>query len=585
MALCLVLGLSTLVCIAKSQQYANLPDDWELLPSKGQMIRTGTMPQGASASPDGKTLAVISSGFNQPALLLYRAGDLRQLASIPLTGAFGRPLWTDQRTVLVAGANADAIFKVDVLHHAVQTIPLGKGSYPTSITRAKRMVAVATDGTLSVKIGPLNDLGDAKSVRIGGHVGGLSFSSDGSVLYASNRSSNYVDAIDVKSLRISKIGADLHPSDVLTVGNCLYIAETGADAVGLYDIRTGGLKQIFVGDKASGTRLSGVSPNALAFEGNTLFVSLGAANSIALVRNGRLAGRAPAGWYPTDVVPIGNRLYVIDGKGEGTTPNPYFRAQAQGFHGYIGTIEFGSIRIESLSRDALSGNPQGSRGWGIAARNTVVRPDGPIRHVFFILKENRSYDQVLGDVAAGNGDPTLAWFGMPVTSNEHGLASQFGLFDNAYTSGEVSETGHDWSDAAFVDDYVQRTWPLNYANRGNPDFSFPGILAIVPKNGYIWQDAFRHRVSFRDYGEMTNIPDVGVQTLKGHYDKRYKPFDLKYSDVDRVGEWRREFEKFVSAGNLPQFELIWLANDHTAGSKPGFLTPRAFVAQKTMQPA
>ncbi|MGA7748405.1 MAG: alkaline phosphatase family protein, partial [Candidatus Aquilonibacter sp.] len=220
-----------------------------------------------------------------------------------------------------------------------------------------------------------------------------------------------------------------------------------------------------------------------------------------------------------------------------------------------------------------------------AGADSMLRPGGPIKHVFFILKENRSYDEVLGDVRAGNGDPKLTWFGAAVTPNEHALAARFGLFDNAYASGEVSESGHYWADAAFVNDYVERTWPSVYANRDDPDNDLSPLGTALPKNGYIWQSALRRNVSFRVYGELPNVfnpfgtgPNA-AKLVDVYSDKHYVSWDLTYSDLNREREWRREFNAFVRSGTVPQFEFIWLPNDHTAGSRVNMLTPVAMVAQ------
>jgi DNA-binding beta-propeller fold protein YncE len=562
--------------------YARLPNGWVIEKPQSLVTLTDTMPQGAAASPDGRTLAVVESGFNPPTLRIYGTSDLSQLASIPLPGAFGRPVWIDANHVLVAGANADALFEVDVVRQVASRIVMPKGSYPTMVAMSHGTFAVGTDGDFSVRIGSLNALSSATPIKVGGHIGGLAFAPDGGTLFASNRSGRYVEEIDPRTLAARKIATTLHPSDVLPIGSAVYVAETDADSVGMYDESTGRrLENIFVGDFAQ-PRVAGVSPNALARHDDALFVSLGAANSIAIVRNGRVVGRIPAGWYPTDVVPLGNRLYIVNGKGEGTRPNPYFNARdSKSNYDYVASIQYGSIRIVDLSRHAVPDNPQGATGWQAVRSSPILRPDGPIRHVFFILKENRSYDQVLGDIPAGNGDPKLAWFGSRVTPNQHAFAARFGIFDNAYASGEVSESGHNWADAAFVNDYIERTWPASYGDRGGVDDSLSAVG--MSRNGYIWQAAKAAGVSFRDYGEMT-IPNTNgqgqypVPSLVGLYDPRYVGWNLDYSDLDRVKEWRREFDSFVRHGDVPQLEYIWLPNDHTAGSRLGKLTPVAYVA-------
>jgi phospholipase C len=215
----------------------------------------------------------------------------------------------------------------------------------------------------------------------------------------------------------------------------------------------------------------------------------------------------------------------------------------------------------------------------------VVRKGGPIAHIFFILKENRTYDQVLGDVPGGNGDAALARFGRTVTPNEHAIARRFGLFDNAYTSGEVSVPGHLWSDAAFADDYVERFWPALYGNRFAIDDMSRGDGPRVPTRGFLWDAARRAGVTFRDFGELVDPEKsnlkrwVGtVQGLHGRVDPLYAGWDLHVSDLDRVKEWRRDFAAGVAAGTLPQLEFIWLPGDHTFGSKPGELAPESYVA-------
>ena len=558
-----------------------LPNGWELQQPPRLMTLTDTMPQGAAASPDGKTLAVVESGFNPPSLRLYSTSDLTQIASIPLAGAFGRPVWLGDNRVLVAGANADALFVVTVKPQAVATIAMGKNSYPTAVAARGEEVAVATDTDGAVRVGTLTTVASAKAVRVGKHIGGVTFADGGRTVVASDWPGNRVVVIDSSTLATRPIVTRLHPSDVLAAGGALYVTETDADAVGIYDLETGKERaQIPVGNAT----FAGASPNSLAISGSTVFVTLGAANAVAEIQNDRVEKQIETGWYPTAVVPVAGRLFVVDGKGEGASPNPLFDAKHRNFLYYIGAIEYGSIRAFDLNALPASGTAIGQTGWRARPSVSIVRKDGPIKHVLFILKENRSYDQVLGDMPQGNGDAKLTWFGAKVTPNEHAMATRFGLFDNAYTSGEVSESGHNWADGAFANDYVERWWPVNYGDRGNVDDVGSGTGAAVPKNGYVWQAAQRAHVSFRDYGEMTDTPNLtgpgtfAAPSLAGLYDHLYVGWNLDYSDLDRVKEWKREFDGFVASGTLPQLEWMWLPNDHTYASKKGKPTPEAYVA-------
>lgn len=562
-----------------------LPNGWAIWSPNDLSVQTGTMPQGAALSADGKVLAVVESGYNPAALALYETPTLRQVKRITLPGAFGRPRWNGNH-ILVAGANADAVFDVDSITWAARKIALPAKSYPVAIALAGNRLAVATDGDGSVRIGTVAGIASARPIHIGDHPAEMSFSNDGTKLFVPVRSANYVVSVDATSLAQRRIPAGLHPTDTLVAGDELYVAQSDDDTVGIYNARSGTrVTNVFVGNGSEQAGTTGASPNALASSGSDVFVSLGAANQIAVIRNHEVVAHVAAGWYPTDVVPALGRLYVLNGKGEGTRPNPFFDPKGKSDRDYVAAIQFGSIRaVPFPDKAATQQNPQGSIGWSDPPGNSIVHKDGPIKHVFFILKENRSYDQVLGDMPQGNGDRALVWFGKRVTPNQHAVAAQFGLFDNAYASGEVSASGHNWADAAFANDYVERYWPSIYGNRNNAGDLNDGVGAAVPHQGYLWDAARRAHVSFRDYGEITSSPS-GIPSgpltklLANRFDPHYVSWNLDYSDLDRVKEWRREFDAFIRNGNLPQFEYIWLPNDHTYGSRAGKLTPVALVAQ------
>ncbi len=557
-----------------------LPNGWVLRAPTGAVVQTQTMPQGAALSPDGATLAVVESGFNPPDLALYATSDLHLVRRVALRGAFGRPVWTP-RGILVAGANADAVFAIDPASGNVRAIHLARGTYPTAVAAHGGVVAVATDLDGSVRIGTLEGLRNARRVRVGEHPGNMAFSSDGSALFVTVKSGRYIARVNVRGATVRRIPTDLHPSDVLVAGRQLYVAQADADSVAEYDAASLRRRNdVFVGTMAGSI---GSSPNSLAAQGDSIFVTLGAANEVVVLRDGRVAARLATGWYPTAAIPDGDRLFVTDGKGEGTQPNPGFDVMSRSYHDYIAAIQFGSIREISLSAGAPP-NPQGAQNLGTRPADTIVHANGPIRHVFFILKENRTYDQVLGDMPQGNGDPHLVYFGARVTPNQHALAQRFDLFDNFYTSGEVSDAGHNWADGAFANDYVERTWPPAYGRRNDQDDVLTGSGAGVPAGGYMWDAARRAGVTFRDYGEMALMPATEghvastAPSIGTRFDPRYVGWNLDYSDLDRYREWKREFDGFVASDSVPQFEFMWLPNDHTSGTRPGKLTPAAYVA-------
>jgi DNA-binding beta-propeller fold protein YncE len=558
-----------------------LPNGWELSAPVGAVVQTGTMPQGATLSHDGTMLLVVESGYNPPALAFYSTNDLHLIRRVPLAGAFGRPVWTP-RGILVAGANADTVFSIDAANGRARRFALPHKTYPIAVAASHGLVAVATDHDGCVRIAALDAVRSAHAIYLGKQLGSLAFSNDGKRLFVTVRSGRYVAEVSVRTGAVRRIATDLHPSDVLVAGTKLYVAQADADTVGEYDVASGKrLADVYVGTMP---HTIGSSPNSLAAQDARVYVSLGAANDVAVLQNARVIARLPGGWYPTAAIPFNNRLFIVDGKGEGTKPNPAFDVFSRSDRDYIAAIQFGSIRELALN-NAPPQSPQGALGGGAPPAPTVVRPNGPIKHVFFILKENRTYDQILGDVPDGNGDPKLTFFGSRYTPNQHAIVARFGLFDQFYSSGEVSDSGHNWADGAFANDYVERYWPSIYGGRNDDDQTNTGIGAGVAARGYIWDAARRAGVTFRDYGEMVLMPAVGSQatstpaSLRGRFDPHYIGWNLDYSDLDRYKEWKREFDRFVADGSVPQLEYLWVPNDHTYGTRAGKRTPGAYIAQ------
>jgi YVTN family beta-propeller protein len=547
------------------------------------------MPQGIALSPDGKLLAVVESGVDPAALRILETPGLRVRRVVPLKGAFGKPLWLDPSHVLVAGANTDSVLSVDVNSGDLQETPIEKGSWPAAVAvSASRVIATVNDGDASANV-------SGQNIRVGEHPADLLYSADGKTLYVSVRQENAVTVIQAAAV-VKKIPVGLHPGALALSGDGtkLYVAESDDDAIGVIDTRTNTkVADIPVGLNAGRVRGNGASPNSIAVHGEVLFVTLGAENAIAVIRDGRVAERIPTGWYPTGVAAGDDgTLYVSNGKGDGMHPNPQFNPFQRHSGGYVASITAGSVRAiapgayQNAGANTAAVIANATPEWTPAPSSaTILRAGGPIKHVIYIIKENRSFDQVLGDIPGADGDASLVEFGKTVTPNQHTLAQRFGVFDNAYTDAQVSANGHNWTDAAFADDYVERFWPPNYGGRRDSYDFQDGTAPDVPRNGYLWDAALRAHVSFRDYGEDILFPGhgiaMGINTfagLRGAFDPRYIGWDLSYSDLSRYGEWKREFAQYVANGNLPDLEIVYLPNDHTSGTAPGKPTPQAYVA-------
>ena len=559
-----------------------LPSDWSVSAPIGSVAVVGTMPQGIALSPDGTKLAVIEAGVNPAAVRILDARDLSTIRTLKFGDAFGAPVWQSNDRILVPGASTDTVYSItggDVSKawHAV-------GS-PSAVAVLGQRYASANDlnATVTLVVGRSRP----RTLAVGAHPGALLFAHTGK-LYVANRAQASLTVFNAAN-ESHTISVDLHPTALAFSPDesTLYVACVDSDTVDALNTKD---DRVVARIPVGIDRGRGASPNGLAVASDgTVYVSLGAENAIAKIRGGKVVARAPAGWYPTGVAVDARTLYVVNGKGEHSRANPQFNPLLPNSEGYVGNTLVGSVR--AIPRAVFTADSTADVMANVPApvatpAQTVVRSDGPIKHVIYIIKENRTYDQVLGDIPGANGDPKLTYYGARVTPNLHAIARRFGIFDNTYTDSQVSASGHNWTDAAFANDYVERFWPPSYGGRRDLYDFEDGATGAVPGTGYLWDNAGKHGVSFRDYGEHetddANVPGRETTTtpgLKGHIDPRYRSWDLAYSDDWRVNEWKREFGGYVANGDLPSLEIIWLPNDHTYGTKVREWTPRAMVAQ------
>jgi YVTN family beta-propeller protein len=451
-------------------------------------------------------------------------------------------------------------------------------------------------------------------------------SPDGRTLYVSLWGGAKVLAFDAQSLeQRSEIPVGEHPNALAlsSDGQRLFVACGNTNSVWIVDLAKGAAQeQVNVGLTPGAP--PGSTPNALDLspDGKTLLVANADNNSVAVVDvaspgHAQVKGFIPTGWYPTAVrySRDGSQLFVLDGKGLTSMPNPrgpqpgvmsdtgqYSGAMLEGALSVIpvpdakALAEYTATVVKLMPYSdatllAPAGAPERSP---IPAK---VGAPSPIKHVFYVIRENRTYDQILGDMERGNGDKDLCLFGEQVTPNAHALARQFVLLDNFYVNAEVSYSGHSYSTAAYTTDFTEKVWPMNYGRRGATYLSEGGGAMrnpygniTAPSHGYIWDDCIRKGVSVRSYGEFAgrgedDEHEVGegvvramVPGLEGHVHPSYPPFDLAIPDAKRVDVWLQEFHEFEANGKLPQLSIIRLGNDHTAGTRPGYPTPTAMIA-------
>ena len=429
-------------------------------------------------------------------------------------------------------------------------------------------------------------------------------------LYVSLWGQAAVAVIDTEQWSVvQRIAVEDHPNEMVMSpdGARLFVANANRNSVSVIDLDAGKTTETLVA--------------TLSADGSRLFVSNANINALSawdVAEQGRARslGFIPVGWYPTAVrlTADGTRLLVANGKGvisdsNRNGPRPGYDPDAP-TPDYIGGLFDGTVSFIDLPEDDFEKTMHAWTARAFACRPpqaddefTAEELEGhpiplqpgqpsPITHVIYVIKENRTYDQVLGDMPEGHGDPTLCLFPERVTPNHHALARQFVLLDNFYVESEVSADGHEWSMGAYATDFVERHWPLSYGHNKRKKFTYPseGNFDIArPAGGYIWDQAIAAGVSVRSYGEWVDngpTPDAPgkpkAKALEGRIDPLFRSFDQEYSDLKRADRFIAELARFEKEGDMPRLQIVRLPNDHTSGAKPGSLTPTAFVAENDL---
>ena len=438
-------------------------------------------------------------------------------------------------------------------------------------------------------------------------------------LYVSLWNQAAVAVIDTRDFKVlTRWSTEEHPNEMLLSkdGARLFVANANRNTVTVIDTATGRPSETLLAELQPGA-LSGNTPNSLALspDQKRLFVANANINTLAVFdvsEPGRShsEGFVPVGWYPTSVrvTPDGKRLLVANGKGTISKANRHLNPTLKmpgGVGEYIGQLFQGTIAFvdlpagekfapqmatwtaeafRCLPKQAPVASPPGAKPSPIPFK---VGDPSPIKYVIYIVKENRTYDQVLGDMKEGNGDPSLCLFREAITPNHHALAREFVLLDNFYVESEVSADGHEWTMGAYATDFVEKTWPLSYGHDKNNKLPYPseGNLAIAtPAGGYLWDRAKEAGVTYRSYGEWVengktpaDPATAKVEALIDHIDPFFRGFDMDYTDVKRAERFIAELKRFEQEGEMPRLQIVRLPNDHTSGTSPGKPTPIAHM--------
>ncbi|MCC7494949.1 MAG: hypothetical protein IT204_21555 [Fimbriimonadaceae bacterium] len=587
-------------------------NDWTLRPV-GQLFAVGESPQGAQLSPDGQLLAVANCGWGKQSLQVFRTSDRKLLLDVPIPYPkaifHGLCFAADSRTLYASGGPTDVLRVVDLtaaqpgfrelslrstpVEPSVEnpeefagrvTLPdLGNAKsllYPIGLQRHPGSGQVWVAEALGSAVAVVDPVAGKvlRRTPVGAYPYEIAFADRGRKAYVSLWGAGQVAVLDGTSGQgRRRISVGQHPCALVVdePGQRLYVANAHSDSVSVIDTATDEvIASIDLAPYAAAPL--GTQPNALALaaDGRYLLVADGGNNCFDVVEVNRyrqafrVLGRVPTGWYPSGLqITRGNQVFVVSAKGLGSQQNAYpTRRYIGAFHIGLGqalplplgaTLATYNQQVQQYTHSASAGAPRLPQGdWSGSPIPRRLGDPSPIQYVIYCIKENRTYDQVFGDLPQGNGDPKLCLYGRRLTPNQHRLAEQYALLDNFYCNGSVSVDGHPWAKAANVADAIEKTWPLGYSQRG-PTLGGP---VGNPAGGWIWERAAQQGLLAKTYGGGMGAGE-----------------DLKRvaTILKDIGQWERD-------GGMPRLIVMHLPNNHTFGTATGKPTPAAMVAENDL---
>ena len=598
----------------------------------------GPMPLAMAVAPGGNRVALLLNGWARTGIQIVDWRQRKITQTIDLPAAFlGLAFSPDGRWLCASGGDTDHIYRFRWNSDSavlVDSIALSDRQNHKSGVRYPAQIAFSPSGA---QLYVLENLADSLAVidmqsgvirqrfATGRYPYGIAVRSDGEV-YVSAWGGDSIATFRAAGDALApdgSIAAGRHPSALLLnkTGTRLYVASASTDRVAVIDTRKR-LQVAELRDPPPAGPDEGSTPNALVLSADEsqLYVAEADANAVAVfdlsaLSSGRLTtavdrlvGRVPTGWYPAALALLDTSLIVANAKGVGTHanadgPGPRLSLEHQGSgkNGTLGQLT-GSLSIIDTHVLTASNMPNHTarvaraNGWNATTR---MQRMPPFKHVIYVIRENRTYDQVLGDLASGDGDTSLVYFGKSVTPNAHVLAERFGTFDRFFVNAEVSADGHNWTTAAYATDYVEKTVQPNYSGRGRTydyEGSNRGVIpnddVNEPASGYLWDLAAKRGISLRNYGEFVVPEKVPAGTapsfratktaLAPHTNTEYPGFNLDIRDQNRADIWIAELAVYAERGTMPSLEIVRLPNDHTSGGAAGKPSPRAAAADNDL---
>ena len=627
----LLIGLYFGVLLTLSAQHmspvVSLPNGWKLSPA-GKSFALGDLPLNMAVSHSKKFIAVTNNGVSAHSIMLIDVKSARVIDSIIIPKAwYGLTFSASDQFLYAAAGHDNKIVKYEIAQNKLvkkSEIILG-AAWPNRIAPAgltfdakRQKLYVVTRDNRSLYVIDAKTEKIEKQYGLDGEAYMSVMSADSKELFISCWGCDQVLVFDVeKQAWKSPIRVGDNPNEMLLSANGqqLYVCNSNDNTVSVINIQAKKIIETLdvalYPNSPSGSTTNGLGLDPIK---KILYIANADNNCLAVfdvAKPGKSVSKGfiPVGWFPTNIKFIQNKIWVSNGKGNTSLANPYGPRPIKNgeeviLHGadinapkevqYIGSMFKGTMSVipspsakdlvvysKAVYRNA-SYTPNKSE---LADKDAPGFPipmkmgqKSPIKYVFYVIKENRTYDQVLSDVKGGNGDTTLLLFGRKYTPNQHAIAEKFVLLDNFYVDSEVSADGHMWSMGAYATDYMEKSWPTSYGGKGGGIYGDAEKNVVLNKNGYIWDECNRFGVSFRTYGEFVTAGKPTIPVLNNHFNPSFPSYSLAIMDTTRLRIWKTEFDQMVKENRVPQFNTLRMGNDHTEGLRIGRPTPYAHVA-------
>ena len=633
----IITGLFLFFCLVQLQAQTKkqaekkritLPNGWSLTPA-GKSLPLGDLPLNIAISSTKKLVAVTNNGQSTQSIQLIDPKNDIILDNVVIPKSwYGLKFSNNEKYLYASGGNDNWILKYAIVNYKLvlkDSMTLG-AKWPVKISPAgldiddtKQTMYVVTKENNSLYVMDLATKKVRSTLPLGAEAFTCMLSPDKKELYISLWGGDKIliyNTAQHKMIDSMTVGDNPNEICLSKNGNYLFVANANDNSVSVIDIK---LRKVLETLNAAlyPNSIPGSTTNSVALSADekTLYIANADNNCLAVFDvskpgSSKSKGFIPVGWYPTVVRVIANKIFVANGKGFTSMANPYgpnpiddhekisyHQDDPQQTVQYIGGLFKGTLSIintptekqlSAYSQLVFQNTPYNKNNELLSkgeAGNPIPMKIGdasPIKHVFYIIKENRTYDQVLGDMPEGNGDTSLCLFGEKITPNLHAIAREFVLLDNFYVNAEVSADGHNWSMGGYATDYLEKTWPTGYGGRGGSYDAEGNRVIANNKGGFIWDHCARAGISYRTYGEFADDYKPNIPVLKNHFCSYYTSWDQTVRDTTRVGQWKRDFDSLLAINALPQLSTLRIINDHTEGLSKGRPTPFAHCADNDL---